>query len=222
MRKFICAAEAICAAFGCVVVIVHHCGVAGTRPRGHTSLDGANACQIAVTHDDEGRIIATVEYMKDGQTGAVITCKLDVVRLGHDDDGDEITSCVVVEADPADPAENLTGNNKLVYRALRELSDETGIAAKPGQEVPSGTKLVLQSAWRNRFFDLHSGDTREAKKKAFNRAQVDLEELHLIEFLHEFVSSGTTGTRRKTKMSQGKSDRRDFGGRDTGQRDIPL
>ena len=169
MRKFICAADAIYAGFGCVVVIIHHCGIAGTRPRGHTSLDGANACQIAVAKDEEGRITATVEYMKDGQSGAVISSKLDVVKLGQDDDGDDITSCVIVEADPPDPADNLTGNNALVYRALRELSDEAGIAAKPGQAVPSGAKLVLQLAWRNRFYDLHSGGQAGHQEKSIQQ-----------------------------------------------------
>jgi hypothetical protein len=25
-------------AFGCAVIVVHHCGIDATRPRGHTSL----------------------------------------------------------------------------------------------------------------------------------------------------------------------------------------
>jgi len=28
-------------AFGCAVIVVHHCGIDATRPRGHTSLAGA-------------------------------------------------------------------------------------------------------------------------------------------------------------------------------------
>ena len=48
MAKFIRAADMIRAAFGCVVSIVHHCGVQGSRPRGHTSLTGADDAQIAV------------------------------------------------------------------------------------------------------------------------------------------------------------------------------
>jgi hypothetical protein len=40
MGAYLAAAEVIAETFDCVVIIVHHCGVAGDRPRGHTSLTG--------------------------------------------------------------------------------------------------------------------------------------------------------------------------------------
>jgi RecA-family ATPase len=40
MAKYIRGADAIREAFDCAVLIVHHCGVNDTRPRGHTSLTG--------------------------------------------------------------------------------------------------------------------------------------------------------------------------------------
>src|SRR5262249_4211045 len=42
MAKFIRAADALRVAFDCLVVIVHHCGLEGGRPRGHSSLPGAD------------------------------------------------------------------------------------------------------------------------------------------------------------------------------------
>ena len=54
MSKFIRAADAIRLAFNCLVVIVHHCGVANNRPRGHTALAGADDAQIAVERDKDG------------------------------------------------------------------------------------------------------------------------------------------------------------------------
>jgi RecA-family ATPase len=42
------ASDAIRDEFDCVVPIVHHCGIDGTRPRGHTSLTGAADAQVAV------------------------------------------------------------------------------------------------------------------------------------------------------------------------------
>ena len=51
MAAYIRAADAIRHAFGCVVIIVHHCGVDATRPRGHTSLIGAVDAQLAVKRD---------------------------------------------------------------------------------------------------------------------------------------------------------------------------
>lgn len=47
MAAYIQAADAIREAFDCAVIIVHHCGVDGSRPRGHTSLTGAADAQIA-------------------------------------------------------------------------------------------------------------------------------------------------------------------------------
>ena len=69
MSAYIKAADAIRDAFNCAVVIVHHCGHEGTRPRGHSSLMGALDAQVAVTRDAEDKIIATVELMKDGPEG---------------------------------------------------------------------------------------------------------------------------------------------------------
>ncbi len=48
MSNYIRAAEAIRDAFQCVVMIVHHCGLDETRPRGHTSLPGAVDAQLSV------------------------------------------------------------------------------------------------------------------------------------------------------------------------------
>lgn len=58
MAKFIAAADAIKTAFGCAVILVHHCGIAGTRPRGHTSLSGADDCQIAISRNEGGLVTA--------------------------------------------------------------------------------------------------------------------------------------------------------------------
>ena len=53
MTAYIRAADALREAFGCAVLIVHHCGVDGTRPRGHTSLTGAVDAQLAVKRDGQ-------------------------------------------------------------------------------------------------------------------------------------------------------------------------
>jgi RecA-family ATPase len=59
MAKFIRAADTIRARFNCLVIIIHHCGVEGSRPRGHTSLTGADDAQIAVYRDKDGNITVT-------------------------------------------------------------------------------------------------------------------------------------------------------------------
>jgi hypothetical protein len=120
MALYIRAADAIREAFDCVVVIVHHCGVEGTRPRGHTSLTGAVDAQLAVRRDAADNVIVTVEWMKDGAEGDVITSRLERVEVGADIDGDPISSCVIVpaEAVPASSEPKLSKNQQTMFSIL--------------------------------------------------------------------------------------------------------
>jgi hypothetical protein len=102
MGAYIKAADNIKTAFSCAVVVVHHCGVEGSRPRGHTSLTGAADAQIAIKRDHQQNIVATVEWMKDAEgEGDEFASTLETVDLGWDDDGEPITSCVITPANPA-------------------------------------------------------------------------------------------------------------------------
>jgi AAA domain len=102
MAAYVKAADAIREVFRCAVVIIHHCGHDATRPRGHTSLVGAVDAQLAIRRDKgTGTITVLVEWLKDGAEGDQIISRLDVIEVGMDDDGEPITSCVIVEADPS-------------------------------------------------------------------------------------------------------------------------
>jgi RecA-family ATPase len=96
MSAYVQAADAIRDIFKCAVIVVHHCGHEGTRPRGHSSLMGAADAQLTVRRDPADNIVVTVEYMKDGPASEEIVCRLEAVEVGEDTDGDLITSCVVV------------------------------------------------------------------------------------------------------------------------------
>ena len=136
------AADAIRTKFNCCVVIVHHCGIEGSRPRGHTSLSGAADGQIAISKAEDGSATATVELMKDGPEGDAIGFRLEQIELGPDPDGDLITSCFVAEAEAAPPtlkARKLTARQKQAMDALRNsLIDQ-------GQAPPSCSLLDLNS-----------------------------------------------------------------------------
>jgi len=122
MALYIRAADAIREAFACAVIIVHHCGVDDTRPRGHTSLTGAVDAQLAIRRDTAENVIVTVEWMKDGPEGDIIASRLERVPIGIDADGDEISSCVVQPiAAPALPARNarLSKNHETMLAILR-------------------------------------------------------------------------------------------------------
>jgi hypothetical protein len=101
MSAYIKATDAIRDAFNCSVLVVHHCGINDSRPRGHTSLTGAADARLAVTRDVAKNIIVEVEFMKDGESADVVVSALEPVDVGYDEDGDVVSSCVVVEAEAA-------------------------------------------------------------------------------------------------------------------------
>jgi hypothetical protein len=182
MAAYIKAADAIRDAFNCAVIIVHHCGHEGTRPRGHSSLMGALDAQVAVTRDAADKIIATVELMKDGPQGDCFSSRLKKVELGTDDDGDTISSCVVEAAEGfaarAAKAVQLPAGATKALRALHEILDDAGIIAPADAHTPHGQKVVTIEAWKEHSFKrgLCADGDRKLKwitfKRAFDRLTV--------------------------------------------------
>ena len=126
MGAYIKAADTIRSTFNCAVIIVHHCGVTETRPRGHTSLTGAADAQLAVKRDATGTITVEVEWMKDGSgEGDVIACKLDQVEVGIDQDGDVVSSCVLLVAEkplPPPRGAKLSDNQRTMLNILHDAA----------------------------------------------------------------------------------------------------
>jgi AAA domain len=152
MAAYVKAADAIRDAFGCAVIIVHHCGHEGTRPRGHSSLIGAVDAQIAVKRDATDNIIATVELMKDGSRGDEFASKLEVIEIGLDDDGDKITSCVIVPVDGLQPSRSeprpkLTKGAKIALDALHDAIGERGEVPPVSNHIPGGMKCATIEQW---------------------------------------------------------------------------
>ena len=187
MAKFIRAADTIRTAFGCFVLLIHHCGIAGTRPRGHTSLAGADDVQIAVERNKDGNVVATVEHMKDGPSGAVIASKLEVVELGVDQDGDPLTSCVVVPTEAEAAGKKLTKVQRFAFELLKKLITTEGVTPPAEANLPVGFKVCLSDTWRKRFYLEYPSDKQDTKKKALLRATLDLEEERLIVLWREYV-----------------------------------
>jgi hypothetical protein len=159
MAMYIRAADAIRETFGCAVIIVHHCGVEGTRPRGHTSLTGAVDAQLAVKRDAAKNIIVTVEWMKDGAEGDVIASRLDPVDVGTDIDGDPISSCIVL------PVENLIPDTSSGPRLSKNQETMFSIlhrAGPAGLTVEQWNAQARDAGLGHRKADLY--DFREALK----------------------------------------------------------
>jgi hypothetical protein len=148
MTAYLNAADAIREAFDCAVVIVHHCGVDGTRPRGHTSLTGTVDAQLAVKRDAADNVLVTVEHMKDGPEGDVIGSRLERVELGVDEDGDPITSCVIVPVEISDTraaeGPRLTKNQQTMFSILHDAG------------------CLTKEQWNERARDAGLGTSRKA------------------------------------------------------------
>jgi hypothetical protein len=179
MGAYVTAAAALAAQFQCAVVIIHHCGTNENRPRGHTSLTGAVEAQIGVRRDADGRIVADVEYMKDGPEEERVVSRLEVIDVGLDEDGEAITSCFIVPADEGDegPAKHKAKTRKMPHaqaRALtllREAINTAGEKPPPNNHIPPGKACVNEQMWRQYCYrgGISTGE-QEAKRKAYTHA----------------------------------------------------
>ena len=110
-------------------MLIHHSGKDSTKgARGWSGLRAAADAEIEVVRANDDRA-ATFTKVKDGQDGAEFGFRLSPVVVGFDDDGDEITSCVLEHnagGSPAIAKRTKQGNfADIVLRILRDdLSGE--------------------------------------------------------------------------------------------------
>jgi hypothetical protein len=191
MAAYLRAAKAIEDAFDCVVIIVHHCGVDGTRPRGHTSQGGAVDVELEAQKDKAGNVVVTVKAAKEMVEGAVITSRLEVVELGIDQDGDKITSCVVLPVEdvapigkPAKPAKRrkMAKSAQVALRALEEAITELGERAPTSNHIPSGVRVTTLDAWREYAYrrGISPSEKARARQAAFARASEYLTDEQIV------------------------------------------
>ena len=102
MGNIIAAAKRLQNLTGGLVLLVHRTGKDTTTGlRGHSSLYAALDGAIEVNKTDSRREWS-VAKSKDDETGTVHAFKLEIVTVAHDDEGEEITSCVAVPDESVD------------------------------------------------------------------------------------------------------------------------
>lgn len=95
MGKALAECRRIHRASGAMVLLVHHSGKDASKgARGWSGLRAAADVELEVLRSDEVRSVS-VTKLKDGQDGGSVGFKLHTVVLGEDEDGDDITSCIV-------------------------------------------------------------------------------------------------------------------------------
>jgi hypothetical protein len=128
MGAFIRSCDRIREQTGATVVVVHHLNAAGTRERGHTSFKGALDFMLTVERGDMGKSWK-ITKQKDGEDGEQFAFALQSVLVGVDDDGDDITSCIVhpSEKEVAQrTSRKLSTTASLAYRLLVDCTNDHG------------------------------------------------------------------------------------------------
>jgi AAA domain/Bifunctional DNA primase/polymerase, N-terminal len=136
MGVFVEAAERIRQATGACVSVVHHTGRTGGDARGSSAIDGAQSTELKVIRQDGLTGVLKVEKQKDLQERSDMPLFFDRVVLGLDEDGDEISSLVLIEAN-----------------AFRSLG-EGEVAPERGQEV----SIPEPEPWTVAAYDHNRGE----------------------------------------------------------------
>jgi len=145
------AVAALIESTGACVILIHHPGKQKTSgARGSSALLGAVDTEIEI---DNHQVIATKQ--RDIELTPPIGFKLVPVMVGVDEDGDELTSCVVESAviTLAGAAGQLTGNQKRGFEALCAMSPNNA----PVQELAwreACRDFLGDKAFNQRFWDV--------------------------------------------------------------------
>lgn len=176
---------------GASTLFIHHSGKDTAKgARGHSSLFAAADTVISVVEN-----IATVEKSRDGQTGEQFPFRLEVVELGQDQDGDAVTTCVVVPGDTDTPRktkqQKLGADEQVALDALREEVGASGEPMPGTSVIPAGVRAVRVDKWRQRFHsrigDSRDVETQGAKRQAWNRGRKGLIAKHLAGCWEDFA-----------------------------------
>jgi hypothetical protein len=156
MGALISACKSIAQRTGAHVALVHHCTKAGTDggPRGHGSLEAAVDVAVAVNGTSTSPLRSfQTRKVKDGEDlGRAFA--LELVTLGVDQDGDEITTLVVREADtPVERRKKLAENQERLLKDILNALASPDVSLKTVQpHGPDGA--TVQAFSREALLDI--------------------------------------------------------------------
>lgn len=171
-------------ALGCFVLLLHHPGHQNqNRARGHSSFYAALDAELLVESPDKqpGSVrTITASKVRDGEAERVLGAfQLEVLVLGQDEDGDDITSCALVPTDAPAKAQQrvrLSDHQQMLMNALHAELDALGSRARVAgdSEIQKGAKTGQYMAGidpvRDRFFDM-LGPEVDNKRMPWKRAK---------------------------------------------------
>ncbi len=175
MSRVIAATDRIRDELNAASVIIHHTGKDTAKgPRGSNALFAAADTVISVIDR-----VATLDKVRDGRPGEQFAFDLKVVELGHDEDGDPITTCIVMPTEATTrPRQQkpLSGVASVALDALHEALGEHGQSMPGTSTIPEHVKAVTLEQWRARFLLRYGSDGdgergSSAVRKAFVRGR---------------------------------------------------
>lgn len=145
------AVAALIESTGACVMIIHHSGKnKNAGARGSSALLGAIDTELEV---DGGMLVA--KKQRDVETGEPIGFVLKPVLVGMDEDGDEVTSCVVEPGAvgvAAKPTGRLRENNKRGFEALCDLAPDN--SPVPLEKWQAACGAFITKDLSKRFYDI--------------------------------------------------------------------
>jgi hypothetical protein len=191
MGAFIVNCDRIRTETGAHVAIIHHSGKDASRgARGHSSLRGAADTEIEIVKTAAGPL-AKISKQKDGIEGEILGFDLQTVVLGEDEDGDPITSCIVMPTERPSTRRNtrLTGAQKIALEHLEKAIRDKGEVPPSDKHIPPNTRCVSIETWRENCIkgNISESENPESRTKAFKRASDALQAKGLIGIRNELV-----------------------------------
>ena len=189
---FITNVDRIRDATGAHTMIVHHSGKDKSRgARGWSGIRAAVDTELEVA----AGVVKTLKQ-RDLAYSRPLGFALKVVSLGDDEDGEEITTCVVEPGSLKTEADfethKLTPQQLTAYETLKELIETRGI--EPGSDadvanVAIFSPYVSEELWRKEVYTRDEGaSSPTTKKKAFSRAKNTLSALGLVRIAEQYVT----------------------------------
>lgn len=116
---------------GATVLLIHHAGKDASKgARGHSSLKGAVDTEICVEGMDS-RHTASVTKQRDMPSGQIFAFELEQQVIGHDEDGDPVTACIVKHLEEQTQGARHRPRSKQQLLILNALESRQRDASKP-------------------------------------------------------------------------------------------
>jgi hypothetical protein len=167
---------------GLAIVIPHHMNAEGKKLRGSTAIKANVEGVIAISMDPDTKVrTCEVQKMKEEESGERFEFELMQVVLGRQDDGEKITSCIVLPRGEKEALRQsggvsvkegyrLSDLQRLYFRVLLDVLRRNGRVPPSGLELPTAIREVVpyeqfkDAYWQANPYDGKAGDEKARDK----------------------------------------------------------